>query len=229
MSAALQAQQLLSVAGSHPGYRRPHNEDAVLARPEAGLWAVADGMGGHSHGGLASRQLAEALSTLAARWRGARLLAGIPPALAAANRSLLARAREQGGGCIIGSTVVVLALAADRFHCLWAGDSRAYLWRRGILHRLTEDHRTPGDGGRLTRAVGAEAELVLDARAGSLYRGDLFLLCSDGLCGLLDERRIAEVLARERPPNYVSALIRATLERGAPDNVSCVVVGVPGG
>src|SRR5690625_3766007 len=165
--------RLITRALSHVGYVRLDNEDAVLDMPEAGLWAVADGMGGHRDGAFASANVIEALRALGSSVTGKRLVEGVGSALQGVNDELIAR----GGGEIIGSTVVVLVLEEEHFHYYWCGDSRLYLLRDGQLHRLTRDHSDYVSGSdALTRAVGAVAELGLEYSRGVLYENDLLLL-----------------------------------------------------
>ncbi|NIF53357.1 protein phosphatase 2C domain-containing protein [Burkholderia sp. Ax-1724] len=229
-----------SSARSDAGRVREINEDACLDLPEAGRWAVADGMGGHAVGDLASRTVIEALSRLAAP-RGIRtLIADTRARLQGANRQLrdeAARRRVQR----IGSTVVVL-LAYDRF-CgyVWAGDSRIYLYRAGQLRQLTRDHshveelRSLGviteEEARhhpaqhmITRAVGATDLLELDDDAIEVADGDLFLLCSDGLSNELSDADIAGVLTSTERENVCGALVELALARGGRDNITAVVV-----
>src|ERR1700742_2426916 len=185
-----------SVARTHIGCRRKTNEDAMLVRENLGLWAVADGMGGHEAGDVASALVVERLGHVAH---------GKPPtdraeiaraAIMEANRQLWDMA---GGGTprTIGSTVVALTVDGNEFTCLWAGDSRAYLARDGVLRQLTRDHSLVQqlvDAGDLdphaaaehpnaniiTRAVGAAAKLDIDSVEGEVRAGDAFLLASDG-------------------------------------------------
>jgi len=215
---------------SHRGHVRPRNEDAVLAVPESGLWAVADGMGGHACGDVASRAVVDALQGLAGGCRGPDLLRHLPATLERVNGDLRQLARRQAGTDIMGSTVVALVLEADNYHVYWAGDSRLYLLRNGGLHRLTRDHALPPPEGRsqgpLTRAVGAGDTLEVESVQGHLYENDTFVLCSDGLTGVVPEGRIADLLVRYAPDQACHGLVQAALDAGGPDNVSCIVVTV---
>ena len=225
-------ESLFSVAVTHTGYRRSRNEDAVLARDHYGLWAVADGMGGHSRGDEASQAVIAGLDDLAATCRGRGLAALLAPTLKQVNAQLHARATALGDDATMGSTAVVLALEGDGFHCCWAGDSRAYLLRAGRLEPLTRDHRQTADGAAstmLTRAVGAQDTLEVDAVQGELYEDDVFLLCSDGLTAVVDEATIAGVLAHGEPATVGEQLVESALAAGGPDNISCVAVFVRGG
>lgn len=126
-------------------------------------------------------------------------------------------------------------LEADNYHCLWAGDSRVYLLRNGALARLTRDHTAwPSDaqiGGLaanppLTRAVGASPEFELESVHGHLYEGDTFLLCSDGLSGVVSEDSMARLLRRPPVAGACERLVDAALAAGGPDNISCVTVSL---
>jgi protein phosphatase len=230
----------MSSARSDAGRVREINEDACLDQPGPGRWAVADGMGGHAVGDLASRLVIDALSRLAAPINLKALLADARTRLQAANRQLrdeAARRQVQR----IGSTVVVL-LACDRF-CgyLWAGDSRIYLYRGGQLRQLTRDHsqveqlkslgiitdeeaRHHPAQHMITRAVGATETLELDDDAIEVADGDVFLLCSDGLSNELSDDEIVAVLTTAEPQNASEELVERALARGGRDNITAVVV-----
>lgn len=229
------------VARSHVGAVRRLNEDRVLARPEIGLWAVADGMGGHQAGDVASTAVVEALGQMGDADSGWALLTDAERRLQQVNGDLVARAAAFGPRARIGSTVVALLVYDGHYACLWAGDSRAYLLRDGQLRRLSRDHSVvqelvdagvlaPGDakGHRaanvITRAVGVDADLTLDLQHGEARPGDVFLLCSDGLTGLLDDAEIAARLGVMSLDKAADDLLRLTLDRGAPDNVSLLIV-----
>jgi serine/threonine protein phosphatase PrpC len=225
------------------GKVRRANEDSVLAEPALGLWAVADGMGGHDNGQWASQTVVEHL-------RGVRLDGSlqtdtlrVADRIHAANAVINQRATESGR--TMGSTIVALLLGEGRFAALWAGDSRIYLLRAGVLHRLTQDHshvqdlvdqgliaaeEAPGHplSNLITRAVGIEATLDLDVVVDDTEAQDIFLLCSDGLTGVVRDAEIAERLGGQDPEGACATLLALTLARGAPDNVSIVVVAVPG-
>lgn len=238
-----------SAAGTHIGRVRQINEDSFLELPGIGLWAVADGMGGHDAGDVASQTVIEELSRVPPPISREALIGNIEQRVRAANTRLCRLAEERGGG-VVGSTVAVLACCAGAALCLWAGDSRIYLWRGGALRRVTEDHSQvqelvrlglvsadevdsqPG-GNIITRAVGASPYLDLDQRSLDLAEGDIFLACSDGLTAHLKDADIAAVLAQvgssQGPEGCASAVARLldqTLERGAKDNVTVIVVQV---
>ncbi|WP_228976067.1 PP2C family protein-serine/threonine phosphatase [Paraburkholderia gardini] len=229
-----------SSARSDVGRVREINEDACLDQSGLGRWAVADGMGGHAVGDLASRLVIETLSQLAPPASMKRFIADARARLQVANKQLreeAARRQVQR----IGSTVVVL-LACDRF-CgyLWAGDSRIYLLRQGQLRQLTRDHsqveelrlmghltdeeaRNHPAQHMITRAVGATDRLDLDEAAIEVVDGDIFLLCSDGLCNEVSDREILAALASADCLRASDELVEIALARGGRDNITAVVV-----
>ena len=224
---------------SHRGRVREINEDALLTDPSGALWVVADGMGGHGHGDLAADLVIDALARLPHGGGGPALLR---QGLAAAHDAIGRRARAGGLGPI-GATVVALLIEDRRATIAWAGDARAYLWRDGALEPLTRDHSQVQemlDRGEIapdevrghalqnvvTRAVGVGALDPAFAEL-DLRRGDRLLLCSDGLSHcLVDAEIAAELAAAADPAEACRRLVEATLARGAPDNVSAVVVRI---
>ncbi len=217
-----------SAASSDVGRVREINQDAFIERPEVGVWAVADGLGGHHHGEVASRMVCDALADLVPDSDFEDVLEGASRRLCEMNEYL----RESPSAPVdSGSTVVALFARGRRCAVLWAGDSRMYRLRDGQLEQLTHDHSLAaldpvghGESHLVTRAVGGEPELALDLRRDQVAGGDRFLLCSDGLTGVLPE---AEIRVRMGDPNVrdaVDGLISATLEGGAPDNVTALVV-----
>ena len=227
-------------AATHVGNVRSENEDRFLSRPSVGLWAVADGMGGHAAGAVASAAVVSALDEIAPQPTASDLLRGCEQQLQAANRTIRAIAARQGLGTI-GATVVTL-LADDRHYaCLWAGDSRAYLIRQGAAAQITHDHteaaRLVAEGrlseeearhwpGRniVTRAVGAADVLALDLSNGELRPGDVFVLCSDGLTGHMEAPEIARIAGSRRPEDACREMIDLALQRGGHDNVTVIVI-----
>jgi serine/threonine protein phosphatase PrpC len=241
LRAALPGLRFRSAARTDAGAVRTHNEDAFLDRPEARLWAVADGMGGHQDGAAASRLVTEALSDLGGFSSGYAFLTGVSEAIAGANRALVARAAEFSEGGVTGATVVALLVEEAHAACVWAGDSRAYHLDSAGLHRLTRDHSLLQElvdsgalsveaaaidrrGNIVTRAVGAAAELELDRAFAAVAPGDRFLLCSDGLTGMVSDEEIAEALKASDPDASADLLLALALGRGATDNVTLVVI-----
>lgn len=225
-----------STARTHIGCVRQVNEDRFLDRPDRGLWAVADGMGGHSAGDLAATAAIRALADLA---DGADAITreGICAALDRANAEIMGFPR------LSGATLAGLVIDDDRFSAFWIGDSRAYLFRAGALQRLSHDHSVVQeliDAGALapdraalhpqanvvTRALGTGARPEIDWLEGAVEPGDLFLLCSDGLCGPVSDAAIAAELATHGP-DAADPLIRRALDVGGPDNITLVLVAVP--
>jgi protein phosphatase len=219
-----------AAARSHAGLVRDVNEDACLVRPERGLWAVADGMGGHAVGDFASRTVVAALDDVRPAGSLALLLAAARERLHAANRRLRAEAATRRVP-LIGSTVVVLAAWGGAYGYLWAGDSRLYLCRGGRLRLLTRDHRlAPASGAQaaaasaITRAVGAVDALDLDAATVDAHDGDILVLCSDGLSDAVGDREIAAAVVPGDCARAADALVELALARGGRDNISAVVV-----
>ena len=227
-------------AVSDTGRVRSHNEDAYLARGDVGLWAVADGMGGHDNGQWASQTLVAALAQAQLGTGFDADVQAVSGAIHDANATIFSTAQAQAR--TMGSTVTTLLLWGARFAVFWAGDSRVYVWRRGVLHQLTRDHtqvQALVDTGALSaaeavghpmshvlaRAVGVQAALELDAISDRAEAGDRFLLCSDGLTGVVKDAEIADALAQHTPRLASEHLVRQCLARGAPDNVTVVVVG----
>jgi serine/threonine protein phosphatase PrpC len=229
-----------SAATTHAGCVRQVNEDRWCARAEDGLWAVADGMGGHAHGDWAAHAVVQALESAAVPAAVDLAIQAAADAVHSANRRIWSESQRRGQQ--MGSTVVALTVQGDRFAVLWVGDSRAYLLRAGALTPLTRDHsqvQEMVDRGLLSqaeaahhprrnvlaRAIGVGARLAVDVVTDVVEPGDLFLLCSDGLTGLVDDGELAALLTGAGQL-MVDALVALALERGAPDNVTAVLVGV---
>jgi protein phosphatase len=221
------------------GRVRDVNQDAYLDRPDLGLWAVADGMGGHRDGGVASRLVVEGLGRMAHPKLLGAAVDSIRKILQAVNRRLVADAAAVDD--VIGSTVVALVAVGDHCAILWVGDSRAYRLRQGELVQLTLDHThvqqlvaqdilTPEQAERhpmsnvLVRAVGGDAELEVDCRVEALREGDRFLLCSDGLIKELRSGEIARILSGGEPADVARRLVESACKAGGRDNVTAVVV-----
>ena len=234
---------VLSWARTHPGTIRGHNEDAVVHMPELGLWAVADGAGGHESGEIASAMIVDTLSGVPADLSPQETLAELRQSMADVHLALRREAASRGESVLIMSTLVLLLIRGAHFVCLWAGDSRAYLLRDGTCEQITRDHSlvqglvdaglvTPEaaedhpHANVITRAVGGdEDDLVLDKVNGQIQPGDRFLLCSDGLFKAIPPQRITALLST-MTPDPARALIDEALAAAARDNVSAVVVQV---
>ncbi|MGE5649735.1 MAG: PP2C family protein-serine/threonine phosphatase [Bacillota bacterium] len=229
-----------SASGSHAGMVRQKNEDACLDQPERGLWAVADGMGGHACGELASGMVVDALGDIAAPDSLPGFTAAARAQLQSVNSELRAEAASRDV-MVIGSTVVALLACGCHCACLWAGDSRLYLYRAGRLRQLTRDHSQaeeyrarsgfdPAAGLRriarntITRAVGAADTLELEEETIDACAGDMFLLCSDGLSNEVSEQEICNALLPGDCLYASETLIDLALEHGGRDNISVIVV-----
>jgi protein phosphatase len=226
---------------THQGMRRSVNEDSCLARADLGLWAVADGMGGHAAGDFASKSIVAELDKVE---KAADMYAAVDAAVEAIKRANLCIRAEslRQGGQTIGSTISVLLTFEGRCACIWAGDSRVYIFRNGALVRLSRDHNLAqkhvDDGlwsteqahgspeaNVLTRAVGGEDELDLEMGEIDIRESDLFLLCSDGITKELDDKTIRAHL--ESTPDLdqcADRLLEAALSEGGRDNITLVLV-----
>jgi protein phosphatase/serine/threonine-protein phosphatase Stp1 len=239
-------EQFRAHAVTHPGTVRGHNEDVFVDRPEIGLWAVADGAGGHQAGEVAADMVASALRAIPGTLSAEDTILQIRQRMTETHAALQDRAALQGSGTIIASTVVVLVVRQGRFGCLWAGDSRAYLLRNGDFRQITRDHSLVQelvDAGHLkaqdaehhpranviTRAVGASGEtLELDMVTGGIRGGDRFLLCTDGLSKAVDDAALAGIMRADGPDRAADKLLAAALAHKARDNVTAVVLEVTG-
>ncbi len=223
---------------THPGTVRAVNEDSLLTLPGHGLFAVADGAGGHSAGDVASGRLCQALGALPGGLGPDEMLHEIRQAVRAVHAGLRQEAARRGDA-VIASTLVVLLLGKTHFAALWSGDSRIYLARAGVLAQITRDHSLVQDlveagalsasdaehhpqANIITRAIGAPDDSgELDKKTGEALAGDCFLLCSDGLTKTLADAAILALLAA---PDPAAALLEAALAAGARDNVTAVVI-----
>ena len=236
---------ILSDHATHPGTKRKYNEDTWVDRRDLGIWAVADGAGGHQAGEVASGMIADALDALPPALSASELLGEVRARITDTHQALRDEAARRGNNTVIASTVVVLLARGDHFACLWAGDSRAYLLRDGVMRQITRDHSLVQelvDNGTITeaeaenhphanvitRAVGADVDdLVLDKVSGRLQQGDKFLLCSDGLCKTVPFARIEELLRGGHSARVPTSLIAEALALSVTDNVTVVTVEVP--
>ncbi len=235
--------QWRSASQTHVGTARKVNEDACLERPEIGLWAVADGMGGHAAGDVASTMVVDSLRDLSLSEDQNSLINDIEGRLQGVNSQLRRYARSQGPGTIVGSTVAAFAGFGTKAICLWAGDSRIYRLRDSGLQQLTRDHSqveelvalgmlnrdeaaTHRERNVITRAVGAGPELEIELRIDELQAGDYYVLCSDGLNKAVSDEEIATIMLNSNVEETVRALLRLSLIRGARDNVTLVVIEI---
>lgn len=224
---------------SHPGLVREVNEDSLVVRPDLGIWAVADGMGGHQAGDLASNLVAARLEEIGVSADLDNLVALTLATVEGADAELRVIAERRG--IVVGTTLAVLLIGTNQFAVLWSGDSRIYRADATGLLQLTRDHTVVGelvDAGSIspeearrwpgrnviTRAVGAADPVCLDVARGTLQDGDTFLLCSDGLTGCVEDEEIFATLGASSCQEACEALLEATLSRGARDNVTIVAL-----
>jgi len=226
-----------SAAATSRGNVRGHNEDSILERPDLGLWVVADGMGGHNAGDVASNMIVQALAGISRRALPSAQLDEVEDRLRAVNETLYRESLDNQAG-MSGSTIVAL-LAFER-HCLsiWAGDSRAYRSREGALEQVTRDHSEAQElldasgeqlpeamaSNVITRAVGGSQELFLDIELRELRNHDRYLLCSDGLYKELSDADMGHHLTGNDPEGACKALMKQALSGTCSDNVSVIVV-----
>ncbi len=228
-----------SAEESHRGKQRRNNEDAVISRPEVGLWAVADGMGGHHAGEVASRSIANALGRLPLHGSLAEVVDAVEDALLMVNDQLRKLARSQCGGSTVGSTVVAMVTRDRVGVVLWAGDSRLYRLRGSRLEQITRDHNPisdlldsgtvteadaiAADTNIITRAVGGQPELYLDVAVFDVDARDTYLLCSDGLYRELERDELVAELHADGLDEIAQRLLERCLAGAARDNVSLVI------
>lgn len=229
---------LLSAGRTCSGKVRARNEDAFLDCPEHGTWIVADGMGGHSRGDLASQLIVDTIADIGSPGSLDQRVAEVRHRLFEVNQ-LLTRKGPQS--ITIGSTVVALLIEGPRAVCMWAGDSRCYLWRDRRLYQLSRDHSLlqqlineqnlcPQQAARhpqahaLTRAVGGDNQLSLDHVELDVRQGDVFVLCSDGFYQAVDNHVLSNALSIKSPRVAVDLLCDHALRGAAVDNLTAVVI-----
>ena len=223
------------------GCVRDHNEDSLIVAPP--LFAVADGMGGHAAGEVASEIAITVLSEKAPRTPDASALGR---AVEDANRAVILAASEKRGRAGMGTTMTAAILQKDRLVVAQVGDSRAYLLHQGKLQQLTRDHSLMADmieAGRLTpeearthpnrsvitRAIGSDIHMRPDIYELNVDAGDRILLCSDGLSSMISNNAIESIMRRQSDAQHCAdELVTAALENGGADNVTVVVADVPG-
>jgi len=229
---------LVYAAQTAEGRVREHNEDAVLCCPELSLWAVADGMGGHQCGEVASAIALETLREATAS--GSDLVAAIH----AANGAISGAAGQDAGKRGMGTTLVAARFADAAFEVAWVGDSRAYRVSAGSITLLTRDHtwvQAMIDAGEMSedearshprrnivfQCLGRDDQpLEVGLIQGTLELGELLLLCSDGLTGELTDQQIQQLCATASTlDELVAQLIELANQMGGKDNISCVVLG----
>lgn len=231
----------ISANATNPGMVRSENEDSVLDDGGLGLWLVADGMGGHEAGKVASSMIVDALTDMSKSQSTSRYINEIENRLIDVNRRLLEYSEIMLDGRLVGSTFVGFTIVGMVGVCLWMGDSRLYLYRRNKLHQLSLDHsqvsellqagaiteseaKNHPDSNVITRAIGTSEDVYIDYEIFSVQVGDVFMLCSDGLYNAVADNVIESKLEGHDPGESVQSLMNEALDNGATDNVSIVVV-----
>jgi protein phosphatase len=231
-----------SYAITHRGAVRQLNEDAHVEINSHNLWVVADGMGGHEAGEVASQLVVDVIRTQVEKFKLEDLnVSDIVKAIEDANKQLTEYSAQYLSNKTAGSTVTALFVKNERYYILWVGDSRAYLLRNSKLTQVSRDHSQVNDlidegiisveeaknhplSNVITRAVGVMDEVKVDVVEGDINTGDIFLLCSDGLTGELSDEEICLSLEPSSIIDSGMALMHSSLVRGAKDNVTCILV-----
>lgn len=224
---------------THVGLRRELNEDTYYGDGELGLWLVADGMGGHEYGEVASAMARDAIM------REVRAGTPLAQAIRIADIDIIAESRKRGDALPMGTTVVAARVQGKRFEVAWVGDSRVYLWRDSKLMQLSQDHsyvqqliqqgaisseqaRNHPHRNVVTQALGVTApdDLNVETLSGDFLPGMQLLLCSDGLTEEVNDSEIATVLAQtgDSAQEVVDTLVCAALDSGGSDNITVVLV-----
>lgn len=228
---------------TNTGCVRDHNEDSFVVRPDQGIWVVADGMGGHDAGDYASQTITTEMASVGFAISTGDLHARFMERLNRAHHQIRAHAEALGGGTV-GATLVGLLIFEAEFAVVWSGDSRIYRMRDGVLEQVTRDHTEVQellDAGMIsaeeaetwprknviTRAIGVTEEPHCDVISGNVRAGDVFLLCSDGLTEHNSDADLQAMLhAATNPQEACDMLIQQTLDRGAKDNTTAVVISI---
>jgi protein phosphatase len=231
------------------GIVRSGNEDNYLMLSDRGIFIVADGMGGHAAGEVASEMAVRIISRELGSLRGQtdeQVGERLRQSIRAANEAIFGRTLAEHDKRGMGTTVTVLALLPNRYLIGQVGDSRAYLLRDGELLQLTKDHsyvQEQVDAGLLTpdqarvhpysnvitRCVGAGMDVTPDIYFGNLQNGDLVLLASDGLTGMLEDEQLLKIMLSEGgPQKWVDRMISEANRRGGLDNITAIVVRIEG-
>jgi protein phosphatase len=229
------------------GIIRSGNEDSYLMIPERGIFLVADGMGGHAAGEVASEMAVRLIARELDSLRGLndeQVADRMRNAIRSANAAIFQRTLTEHDKRGMGTTVTTLVLFETRFLIGQVGDSRAYLQRDARLTQVTKDHsyvqeqvdagyltpeqaRTHPYSNVITRCVGANSDVIPDIYVGTVKPGDLFLLASDGLTGMLEDHQLAESLAPEQmPQQQVDHLIEEANRHGGLDNITAILVRI---
>jgi len=230
-----------SSATTHVGMVRKVNQDSYAERSDIGVWAVADGMGGHEAGEIASAMVTDHIKSLQANDNIVDMLEAVEKSIMAANQELVEKAASYDSQRVPGSTVVVLIINGDKGAIVWAGDSRIYRRRDNQITQLTRDHSHVQDlveqgvileseaeshpmANVITRAVGISEPLELDSQWIDVRPDDQFLLCSDGLSRLVTNDEMQSMMSNKDSEEVTQSLLHTALVRGARDNVTLICV-----
>jgi serine/threonine protein phosphatase PrpC len=233
------AMRIDSFGGTHQGRVRPINEDRFLCRPDRGVFIVADGMGGHSHGDIASSAIVQSVEDGLNDVSHGQKVGALSDSLVRAN-AMIGDISRANGNIVIGSTIAGLAVSDAKFSVLWSGDSRVYLLRDSRIRQLTIDHNEAEmllRQGSITReqarewprrnvivhAIGVNEEPHIEITEGLVRAGDIFVLCSDGLTNHLADAEIQKIALTHAAQPACVELIRLALARGGTDNVTVVI------
>jgi serine/threonine protein phosphatase PrpC len=228
------------------GLLRDNNEDAILSNPQAGLWLVADGMGGHAAGEVASEITRSTINQMVHEGKN------LVDAINAAHEAVLDASRDGTGKYGMGSTVVALHTSGKIYQIAWVGDSRAYLWSDRdhdgySLQQITVDHSyvqmlyesgiisaeemlCHPEKNVITQCLGSVelTRLKVDMVEGKWHKSDWILLCSDGLTDTVSDQHICDLLhSAADPETAVTNLVQAALDNGGKDNISVIIVAPP--
>lgn len=223
---------------THTGHVRQQNEDCYGYNIDIGLWLIADGMGGHAAGDIASQVAVEHIVESCEQGND------IATATSTAHQAVINAAERGLGHPEMGTTAVTLQISSGQYQVAWIGDSRAYLWNGKLLVRLTRDHSMVQDlldGGMLseeavvnypfsnllTRTIGVDSSSEVDADtvSGTFHRGEQILLCSDGLTNEVDEEDIRVIMSSPGSPQELADhLVDVALSNGGSDNVTAIIV-----
>lgn len=230
-----------SSATTHVGMVRKVNQDSYAERSDIGVWVVADGMGGHEAGEVASATVTDHIKALTHQGYFAETVSAVEESIQAANRTLIEQAATYDSERVPGSTVVVLIIDGNQGALVWAGDSRIYRRRAENIELVTRDHSHVQDlveqgviqedeaeshpmANVITRAVGISDPLELETKFIEIESEDQFLLCSDGLSRLVSEDEIQTMMANKDSEEVAQSLLHTALVRGARDNVTLICV-----
>jgi protein phosphatase len=234
-------------AGTDKGVVRTANEDFHLMQADRGIFIVADGMGGHAAGEVAAEMAVRVIADALGNFRGlpdAEVAARLFQAVQRANEAIFRRTLIEEDKRGMGTTVTGMVLFPHRYLIAHVGDSRAYLFRGGRLMQLTKDHsyvQEQVDAGLLTpeqarvhpysnvitRCVGSNEEVIPDLYFGTIQAGDVILLASDGLTGMLEDEQLARILGEPgEPAQWVERMIANANRRGGLDNITIVLVRI---